>query len=1224
MEFCISKMERSKLAHRNRRINIVIFVLLVVVLLSSTAQARLLWVATNGTDAVGANFGTEANPFRTIQFAYNQRNFNATDTVMVKPGTYQEYLTITFGSVVFKSRGGADSTFLDGNGDGTAFYFGYGISESTIVDGFTITRYWPTAISMQGLEGVYSSPQIRNCRIYQNGSVESDIWGAGIAMQYSRSIISNNYIAQNIAFARGAAMDCEFSEPKIINNIFEDNRSLQGDGAAIHVVGRSSSTQDSAILIQNNIFIGNTAVQGHGGAVFLSDYTNANLFNNLFYRDSSLIATADGGGAIYRELFAQALIYNNIFVENYGTATNCFNGDTSFVFNNAFYQNIPIDFPQINCAQGAGNLEGVNPLFVNLAGGDFRLSSNSPLIDAGRNLPYWAHFNDFAGSSRFVGAANDIGPYENCKLAVEDFTWLPLTPCVGELVDFTPAYNAYWQTSIWNFGDGDVDTFYVWDEIMSPKTFLIAGDLTISATFMCETDTVTITRPITVLAAPQAAFTASDTTICVGTTVNFSSTSLGADLTFAWQFSDGGTSTAANPSHQFNIVGANTVRLIAANGCGEDTMLLAINVIDAPAAAVSGTPLTGSAPLQVNFTGSSDYPATGWEWAFGDGGTSTQQSPTYTYLRPGIYQVDLVASNECGTGDRDIRLDYIRATGFDLRLLAVDSLTAPLQRRFTINVDTLFGPYEYGINLNASVLQTPRRGTATVQLSSSQVLANQSFTATVTMSNDLAKGAYDLQVVAVSARNAPRDTIRLQFYSNPLSIAAVTPAVLDFGLVQEDETDIDTVYVNNRLQFPQDPLLSFTVSNVLSDEPQFTPLATASTAIQPGGVFKIPVRFDPTAIGPAQGTLRIVSNDPVAETLYVSLAAQAIPEQKPPKVVATVPAAEADHVLIGSDILIDLNEPLADSTLDAGRIDVRARLAQQQITGTFTVLNDNTRLRLVPAAKLPPYDTIIVRLLGTVRDQSGNSLDGNNNNLAEGSPVDDYVFRFVTGPAVYPGDCNNDGNVNEADVLPLGVFFGQEGPARNLYGEGNGWAPKQAQEWADPRATYADADGDGAIDIADLLTIAQNWSSSHQLIAPTLTDAVDFRQYAEGFRQLRPALAALSGSESGNRMLAIVSSLAAESVLPREFTLLQNYPNPFNPQTQISYALPEGCNVRLTVHNILGQTVRILVDSYEEAGFRSVTWDGTDQFGRSVSSGVYFYRLEAGSYSEIRKMLKLQ
>jgi hypothetical protein len=87
---------------------------------------------------------------------------------------------------------------------------------------------------------------------------------------------------------------------------------------------------------------------------------------------------------------------------------------------------------------------------------------------------------------------------------------------------------------------------------------------------------------------------------------------------------------------------------------------------------------------------------------------------------------------------------------------------------------------------------------------------------------------------------------------------------------------------------------------------------------------------------------------------------------------------------------------------------------------------------------------------------------------------------------------------------------------------------------------------------------------------------------------------------------------------------LANYPNPFNPTTEISFNLPVMTNVRLDVYNIMGQKVTTLVDGPMQPGPHSVTWNGMSDSGESVASGMYFYRLEAGNYSESRKMLLLK
>ena len=94
--------------------------------------------------------------------------------------------------------------------------------------------------------------------------------------------------------------------------------------------------------------------------------------------------------------------------------------------------------------------------------------------------------------------------------------------------------------------------------------------------------------------------------------------------------------------------------------------------------------------------------------------------------------------------------------------------------------------------------------------------------------------------------------------------------------------------------------------------------------------------------------------------------------------------------------------------------------------------------------------------------------------------------------------------------------------------------------------------------------------------------------------------------------------------LPDRFALNQNMPNPFNPATVIGYQLQEAGRVRLAIYNLLGQEVRVLVDEQKEAGSFTATWDGADELGRRVASGVYLYRIQAGDFSASRRMLLLK
>jgi hypothetical protein len=93
---------------------------------------------------------------------------------------------------------------------------------------------------------------------------------------------------------------------------------------------------------------------------------------------------------------------------------------------------------------------------------------------------------------------------------------------------------------------------------------------------------------------------------------------------------------------------------------------------------------------------------------------------------------------------------------------------------------------------------------------------------------------------------------------------------------------------------------------------------------------------------------------------------------------------------------------------------------------------------------------------------------------------------------------------------------------------------------------------------------------------------------------------------------------------PDHFVLKDNYPNPFNPETRIEYSVPKQAMVTLSVYNTLGQKVRTLIHKTVTSGSHAVTWDGRDDNGQLVSSGVYFYKLRSGSINITKRMTFLQ
>ena len=96
------------------------------------------------------------------------------------------------------------------------------------------------------------------------------------------------------------------------------------------------------------------------------------------------------------------------------------------------------------------------------------------------------------------------------------------------------------------------------------------------------------------------------------------------------------------------------------------------------------------------------------------------------------------------------------------------------------------------------------------------------------------------------------------------------------------------------------------------------------------------------------------------------------------------------------------------------------------------------------------------------------------------------------------------------------------------------------------------------------------------------------------------------------------------SNIPEGYALEQNYPNPFNPETRISYQLNEGGFTSLTVFNLLGSEIKTLVTEEQPAGSYSVTWDGTDELGNKMPSGIYFYALRSGNFVATKKMIMMK
>ena len=103
-----------------------------------------------------------------------------------------------------------------------------------------------------------------------------------------------------------------------------------------------------------------------------------------------------------------------------------------------------------------------------------------------------------------------------------------------------------------------------------------------------------------------------------------------------------------------------------------------------------------------------------------------------------------------------------------------------------------------------------------------------------------------------------------------------------------------------------------------------------------------------------------------------------------------------------------------------------------------------------------------------------------------------------------------------------------------------------------------------------------------------------------------------------------LSQIENEAAIPSGYSLHQNYPNPFNPTTILRYDLPEDHLVNITIYDMLGRAVKILINKYQDAGYRSIICNATNNYGKPVSAGIYLYQIQTGEYMQTRKMVLLK
>ena len=211
------------------------------------------------------------------------------------------------------------------------------------------------------------------------------------------------------------------------------------------------------------------------------------------------------------------------------------------------------------------------------------------------------------------------------------------------------------------------------------------------------------------------------------------------------------------------------------------------------------------------------------------------------------------------------------------------------------------------------------------------------------------------------------------------------------------------------------------------------------------------------------------------------------------------------------------------------------------------------------------------------------------------------------------GDVNRDGRVSILDLILIAQQLGRRVPA----------------------GSAVDLNGDGVVSILDLILAARaigstTTSGAPVALNPDFIGAIGVQSVDAATIEAWIAQARLEddGSLAFEQGIEILEKLLA-SLIPKETALLHNYPNPFNPETWIPYQLAQSAEVTLMIYDMNGRLVRRLAVGHQAAGMyrsrsRAIYWDGRNQLGESVASGLYFYTLTADDFTATKRMLILK
>ncbi|KAA3663097.1 MAG: PKD domain-containing protein, partial [Calditrichaeota bacterium] len=765
-----------------------------------------------------------------------------------------------------------------------------------------------------------------------------------------------------------------------------------------------------------------------------------------------------------------------------------------------------------------------------------------------------------------------------------------------------------------------------------------------------------------------ANFTTNANSGCGSLTVNFSDISTGPVTSWEWHFGDGTTSTEQNPMHSYTLPGNYTVELTVFSESCSDKEIKSnyITVGEIPVADFSAAPVSGDAPLQVNFTDESSGSPTSWFWNFGDGNTSTEQNPTHTYTNSGVYSIALSVTNDCDSDDIT-KSDYVTVTVPPVNQHPVPVITSPgIGANYPSGQSISFTgdatDYEDG-TVPASRFTWRASGPG---IPSGYILASGTKSGTTPVPPGTGTYTISLQVNDSEGLSA---TTSVSFTVG----GTVTPPAAPSNLVAtvQSASQINLAWTDNATNET-----GFRIERKTGSGGTYSEIATvganvttyASSGLAAGTTYFYRVRAyngDGNSAYSNEANATTPGNPPAA----------------PSNLVATAQSASQINLSWTDNANNETGFRIERKTGSGGTYSEIATVGTNVTSYTSSGLSAGTtyfyRIRAYNGDGNSAYSNEAnattpgnppaapSNLVATAQSASQINLAWTDNATNE---TGFRIERKTGSGGTYSEIATVGTNVTSyaSSGLSAGTTYFYRVRAYN--GDGNSAYSNEANATTQnppntpPIPTIAQP-ADGAI-----FTVGQNVS-----FFGDATDAEDGLVAASGFswRVLTPigtteqlatntksssgvppiagnytlilevtdsgglqatdqvTITAVSGrfsgkiGEPGQGWIQLEAQAATQ--VPDGYAFYDAYPNPFNPETVLSFSLPQAEKVTLRIYDALGRDVKVLCDAMShDPGTYSYRWNGRSNDGRFMPSGIYYARIDAGVMHAMRKLILLK